>query len=197
MRPKLPLAQMGGARWNLIEGGGCRIACFENETNCYEVLKLYNEGTRILRANLQAPFEVIVLCSLLEGDLSERQADHWASDSELPRFAATVKAIRKHIELEGGENPFSLFKRDDEEFDQKDDLIEKLLVRDAELTERLGSAETKLHQFKDALEKAALLLEHSDFTNGVTDSTGTIDEGRTKAGWMLDEIRQVLKELQS
>jgi hypothetical protein len=49
-------------------------------------------------------------------------------------------------------------------------------------------------RLREALETSLLLLEHGDFTNGVTDGTATIDEGATKAGWMIDEIRQVLKQ---
>lgn len=47
-------------------------------------------------------------------------------------------------------------------------------------------------RYRNALETALLLLEHGDFTNGVTDGTGTIDEGRKRAEEMIVEIRAIL-----
>lgn len=42
---------------------------------------------------------------------------------------------------------------------------------------------------RDALDRAIQLLEHGDFRNGVTDPTGTLDEGVVLAGGLIGELR--------
>lgn len=49
-----------------------------------------------------------------------------------------------------------------------------------------------------AIERALdLAVDQGDFRNGVTDSTGTIDEGNVKAGQILLEARRSLYTLRS
>lgn len=50
---------------------------------------------------------------------------------------------------------------------------------------------------RDALDRAIQLLEYGDFRNGVTDPTGTLDEGVVLAGGLIGELRALAGQLEA
>ncbi len=54
------------------------------------------------------------------------------------------------------------------------------------------AASDTLKELLDMLQDAKALLQFGTFKNGVTDATGTIDEGEMKAGEMIGNIGRVL-----
>lgn len=112
MKPKLPLALMSGAQWNLLEAGGCRIACYEETETALarDICQMVEETARIVEAGLNPPYEALMLYYLLSGSLSREEAGQvYAEEPNLSRFAATVRAIQRHMRAERGDNPFCLF----------------------------------------------------------------------------------------
>lgn len=53
----------------------------------------------------------------------------------------------------------------------------------------------EVERLREALETITSMCEmHGEFSNGVTDSTGTIDEGNVRAGEIIGAARAALKE---
>jgi hypothetical protein len=57
--------------------------------------------------------------------------------------------------------------------------------------------QSRVAKLREALEEMMECHLHGDFKNGVTDATGTMDEGDYLAGCIYDHARAVLKETQS
>lgn len=57
--------------------------------------------------------------------------------------------------------------------------------------------EMPFDDFENLLETIKMLIEvchHGDFRNGVTDPTGSIDEGEVRTGELIDDARRVLRK---
>ncbi len=125
LTPQLPIFTMSGAPWNILDASGKRIACFKFA----DTIEAEREGVRMatdavktfqnIAAVIEIPgqqvdFQDMVIYELLNGQFKQSQAEHWAQDPELPRFAACVQAIKEHLRCEEGEILFNLFATEDE-----------------------------------------------------------------------------------
>jgi hypothetical protein len=61
-----------------------------------------------------------------------------------------------------------------------------------DLCRRVDAAEANVERLRDGLGLLLGLCDHGDFSNGVTDPTGSIDEGCVRAGEVFDEVRKLL-----
>jgi hypothetical protein len=62
----------------------------------------------------------------------------------------------------------------------------------AEVAERVKDAEAERDRLREALRDLLDLCSHADFKNGVTDATGTMDEGEHWASVFIDRARTAL-----
>lgn len=104
--PLLPLALMGGARWNILEAGGCRIACCASEEMARNLLKAVNHVANMGETGT-CTFDELLTHALLTGMLREDQAEYWKEGCILLNHA--IRSVREHMEREGGEHPFNVF----------------------------------------------------------------------------------------
>lgn len=74
----------------------------------------------------------------------------------------------------------------------------ELAVRDASYLDGFHTgqeqAEAREKRLRDALEMAMQLIDSGGFKNGVTDSTGSIDEGEVRASRIYHDLRAALSE---
>lgn len=75
------------------------------------------------------------------------------------------------------------------------DRFTKKLVLHSDALSAIAMHRAEVERLREALETITSMCEmHGEFSNGVTDSTGTIDEGNVRAGEIIGAARAALKE---
>lgn len=72
------------------------------------------------------------------------------------------------------------------------DELQAAEARAAALERQVEAQQIEIKAASDVIELAYVVLGNGDFKNGVTDNSGTIDEGEVYAGKCFEEMRQWL-----